>query len=261
MEKRGFVTLDPRETCAMFSFFPDTISRHIISVAGSGKSVLWFVDPFIILSRLLTSSVSSTIIEDIAAMREAGQASMAYFYFDFRNLDKQHLHNLIPSLLGQLSTHSHPYHDILSRLYKDHDSGKTRPSDLALVKCLKQMLLCPPTRHPIYLVMDALDECPDTSGLPSPREQVLQLVKKLVELDLSNLRICITSRPQVGIRDVLEPRASHQVSLHDQSGQKKDILDYVKSIVYSDSERIMSKWGAEDKDFVIKTLSDRVDGM
>jgi len=109
--------------------------------------------------------------------------------------------------------------------------------------------------------MDALDECPDTTGIPSPRERVLQLVKELVELHLPNLHICITSRPEIDIRDTLEPLTSHRVSLHDQSGQKEDIVNYVKSIVYSDSERIMRRWKTEDKDLVVETLSERADGM
>ena len=245
----------------MSNFFLDIILCRIIFVAGSGKSVLWFVHPFVILPGLPTSSVSSTIIEDIAAMCEDGQASMAYFYFDFRDVNKQHLHDLIPSILVQLSARSHRHHDILSRLHEDHDRGKTRPSDLVLVNYLKQILLNLPTRRPIYLVMDALDECPDTPGFPSPRERVLQFVKELVDLHLPNLHICVTSRPEVDIRDVLEPLASFRVSLHDESGQKQDIVNYVKSVVYCDSERIMKRWKTDDKDFVIETLSERANGM
>src|SRR5712675_904277 len=170
MERNRVTTLDSRKTCVLFGFFPNTLSCYIVFVAGSGKSILWFVGPFVIPSQLPTSSVSSTIIQDIRTICDAGQASMAYFYFDFRNVNKQHLHDLIPSLLIQLSAHSHRHHDILSRLYEAHDSGKTRPSDLVLVNYLKQILLNLPTRRPIYLVMDALDECPDTPGFPSPRE-------------------------------------------------------------------------------------------
>jgi hypothetical protein len=51
------------------------------------------------------------------------------------------------------------------------------------------------------------------------------------------------------------------VSLHDQSGQNGDIADYVRSVVYSDSEQIMRRWRVEDKELVIETLSDRADGM
>jgi hypothetical protein len=206
------------------------------------------------------SLVSSTIIQEIEARCEAGEASMAYFYFDFRNASKQGLHDLIPSLLTQLSARSSLRCDILSELYSAHDSGKKQPSDGVLTKTLKDMLTLPDER-PIYLVMDALDESPNTSGIPSARERVLQLLKELVNLRLPNLHICVTSRPEIDIRDVIVPLTSLRVSLHDQSGQKEDIADYIRSVVYSNSEPIMRRWKKEDKDIVIKMLSERADGM
>ena len=205
-------------------------------------------------------SVSSTIIQDIEAMCEAGQASMCYFYFDFRNVNKQHLNNLIPSLITQLSTHSEPLWDVLLRLYVKHKCGKKQPSDVVLAECLKEMVMVQ-DQPPIYLIIDALDESPDTSGIPSPRERMLQLLKELIELQLSNLHICVTSRPEIDIKHVIEPLTSLRVSLHDQSGQKADIEAYVRSIVYSNSESIMRRWRTEDKEHVIETLSERADGM
>jgi hypothetical protein len=193
-------------------------------------------------------------------MCDARQASMAYFYFDFRDIDKQHWHHLITSLLTQLSSHSGPRCDILSRLYSEHDSGAQQPSDDALKSCLKEMLTLPDQR-PIYLIIDALDECSNASGIPSHRNRVLRLVKELIDLHLPDLHICVTGRPEVDIRKVLEPLTSRRVSLHDQSGQKKDIEDYVRSVVYSDSEPIMQRWRKEDKELVIETLSERADGM
>ena len=112
---------------------------------------------------------------------------------------------------------------------------------------------------PIYLILDALDECPNTTGIPSSRDKVLELVEKLVSLNLPNLHLCITSRPEIDIRTSLEPLTSNRISLHDQSGQKKDIVDYVNSVVYSDKN--MRRWREEDKKVVIDVLSDRADGM
>ena len=234
-----------------------------LCVAGSGKSILWFVDLFTLSvkdDRCRLSSASSTIIQDIQVMSDANQASMAYFYFDFRDISKQHWRDLVPSLLIQLSARSGPRCDILSHFYSDHDSGARQPTDDTLTRCLKEMLTFPDER-PVYLIMDALDECSNISGIPSPRDQVLQLLKELVNLHVPHLHICVTSRPEVDIRDVLFPLSSHRVSLHDQSGQKKDIEDYVKSVVYSDSEPIMRRWRKEDKDLVIETLSEQADGM
>ena len=204
--------------------------------------------------------VSSTIIQDIEVMCEPGRASICYFYLDFRNTNKQHLNDLIPSLITQLSTHSEPRFDVLLRLFVTHDDGKKQPSDVVLAQCLKEMLMLQ-DQPPIYLIIDALDESPDTSGIPSPRECILQILKELIELQLSNLHICVTSRPKIDIKHVIEPLTSLRVSLHNQSGQKKDIEAYVRSVVYSDSEPIMRRWRTEDKEHVIETLSERADGM
>ena len=193
-------------------------------------------------------------------MCKAGDASMAYFYFDFRDVNKQDLRNLVSSPLTQLSARSPPRCDILSDLYSAHDEGKNQPSDSILVECLKKMLTLP-DQHPIYLIIDALDESSSTSGIPSPREMVLLFLKDLVNLSLPNLHICVTSRPEIDIRNVLKTLNPRQVSLHNQSGQKKDIANYVRSVVYSRSEQIMRRWKTEDKELVIETLSERADGM
>jgi hypothetical protein len=78
-------------------------------------------------------------------------------------------------------------------------------------------------------------------------------------LKLPNLHLCVASRPEMDIRVVLEPLTSLKISLHEESGQKEDIIKYIKSVVYSD--RSMRKWKEEDKQLVVDTLSDRADGM
>jgi hypothetical protein len=120
------------------------------------------------------------------------------------------------------------------------------------------MMLKASGRAPVYLIIDALDECPDTK-LPPPREKVLELIEKLVKLNHPNLRVCVTSRPEVDIRASLEPLTTNCISIHDQSGQKKDIEDYVRSVVYSD--RNMKRWRDEDKTLVVETLTKKADGM
>src|SRR5712691_11962995 len=120
-------------------------------------------------------------------------------------------------------------------------------------------MLSLPHQGSVFLVFDALDECPDNIGMPSSREQVLDLVKHLVGLCQNNLYICVTSRPEIDIRTTLESLTSLRVSLHEQTGQKKDIIKYVSSVVHSDTK--MRRWREEDKGLVIETLSERADGM
>jgi hypothetical protein len=127
-----------------------------------------------------------------------------------------------------------------------------------MVECLKKMLRLE-KQAPTYIIMDALDECPTTATIPSPREEVLEFVGELVDLRLPNLHICVTSRPEHDIQVVLKPLTVCPVSLHDESGQQKDIANYIDSFVRSD--RGMPRWREDDKNRVIKTLSEKADGM
>ena len=198
------------------------------------------------------------IIRDIKSMSNAGSAFLAYFYFDFKDKEKQDLRALLSSLLIQLSDQSDIFFDILFSLYSVHKKAAETPTDDSLAECLRDMLTIT-GQVPIYLVIDALDECPNDTGIPPSREKVLQLVKNLIEVHHPNLRLCITSRPEFDIRATLDSLATQQVSLHDEKGQKQDIIDYVTSVLHSDSK--MKKWRDMDKNMVVEKLSEKADGM
>ena len=191
-------------------------------------------------------------------MHEAGLATMAYYYFDFRDVKKQDCYGLLSSLNVQLSAESDSYCDILSQLYSDNTRGIRKPTIIALKKCLTDMLSLP-GQSPIYILVDGLDECPNFPGRPSARREVLELIDELVGLKLPNVHLCVASRPEMDIRMVLEPLTSLKISLHDESGQKNDIIEYIKYVVHSDWS--MRRWKEEDKQLVIDTLSKKADGM
>jgi hypothetical protein len=201
---------------------------------------------------------SSTIIEEIMRMRKAGLASIALFYFDFRDSSKQDVRGALSSLLTQLSAQSDACCGVLERLYSAHDAGSKEPSKDALRECLKSMLTLQ-DQGPIFIVLDAIDECPNSTGTPSPRENVLELVEWLSELHHSHLSICVTSRPEADIEAVVLHLASHTVSLHDESGQKEDMINYIKWFINSDLKA--RKWRKEDKELVIERLSEGANGM
>ena len=203
---------------------------------------------------------SSTIIEDIKKLREERSAWVAYHYFDFKDTSKCHVRGLLASVLFQLSADSDPCRDILYQSYNACRDSSEQPSDAALVNCLKTMVELP-GQLPIFVIMDALDECPNTTGTPSARDEVLDFVADLVGSKHSNLFICITSRPEQDIQTVLNPltSASCHVALHEESGQREDIKNYVRAFVYTDRE--MRRWKDEDKELVINTLTERSSGM
>ena len=157
--------------------------------------------PLTLWRELFTDSVGPPLIQEIDAMREAGlAASIAYFYHDFR-ADQTDLRQLLSSMLAQLFHQSEAYFDVLSDLYSAHHRGSQDPNDNALTQrplhvapqtylltselqeYLLRMLQLP---GQTYIVIDALDECPATSGLLSPREGALVIVEELVELQQPN---------------------------------------------------------------------------
>ena len=95
--------------------------------------------------------------------------------------------------------------------------------------------------------------------MPSPREKLLMLLKDLINSQLPNLRICVTSRPEIDIKAILEPLTFCSVSLHDESGQLEDIDNYIRSVVNTDPK--MQKWRMADKELVIDSLLKKSDGM
>ena len=183
---------------------------------------------------------------------------MAYYYCDFRDVKKQDRYGVVSSSLCQLSAKSDSCYEVLWRLYSDNANGTRKPDDSALIECFKDMVSLP-GQGPVYIIIDALNECPNISETQSAREKVLELVEELVELNLPSVRLCVTSRPEVDILRVLKPLTPLQISLHDETGQKEDIIEYIRFIIKSD--RKMRKWREEDKQLVIDVLSEKANGM
>ncbi|KAI0288057.1 hypothetical protein BC826DRAFT_721154, partial [Russula brevipes] len=210
---------------------------------GAGKSVL-----------------CSAIVGDIKKTQNAAPASIAYYYFDYKDVSKRDVRGLLASLLFQLGDDSDRCWDALHDLYKMCHNGSDQPSDAHLAKCFETMVE-QPGQGRIFVIIDALDECPSTTGTPSAREEVLDFIEALVGSKHANLFICITSRPEQDIQTVLDPltSASRRVSLHEEGGQSEDINSYVRSFV--DTDRKMRRWRQEDRELVIEALSERAGGM
>ena len=84
-------------------------------------------------------------------------------------------------------------------------------------------------------------------------------LEDLINWRLPNLRVCVTSRPEIDIKRVLEPLTFHSISLHDESGQIEDIKEYIRSVVNTDAK--MRRWTAADRELVIDVLINKSDGM
>ena len=200
---------------------------------------------------------SSSIIEDIEDMRKSQRASLAFFYCDYSEDQKKELRGLVSSFLVQLCRQSDFYFRTLFKFYLEHGSGSRQPSDDALVKCLREVLKLQ-GQAPIYLIIDALDECSVASPLPT-RNRILMLVKELMDSQIPDLHMCVTSRPEADIKTTLLPLTFRSISLHDEGGQIEDIERYIESFV--NTNRTMRRWKVANKQLVIDALKKRADGM
>ena len=192
-------------------------------------------------------------------MCQTGLSTLAFFYFDFRNIGKQDARSLLSSVLIQLCHQSDKFSEILSSLHSTHGNGTWKPTQDALLKCLKDMLRLR-GQGELYIVVDALDECPSSvPEYPTPRAKVLKILQELVDLRLQHVHLCITSRPELDIQEALEGLVDHNVSLHEQPGQNQDIFYYIQSVISSD--RNIRRWREEDRQLVRTTLMRRARGM
>ena len=191
-------------------------------------------------------------------MCPTGLAILAIFYFHFGNSTKQDARHLLSSVLFQLCSQSDKFSQVLLSIYSSHGNGSREPSIDTLLGCLKTILALQ-GQAPLYIVVDALDECPNSSGLRTQRQEVLEILKELVDLKLPHLHFCVTSRPEIDIRRALDPLKPYNVSLHNQYGQIKDLAEYVKSVVCSDA--MMQNWPGKVKELVIDALARKGGGM
>jgi hypothetical protein len=190
-------------------------------------------------------------------LRVIESSCVAYFYFDFRDQARQSIRGLISSLLAQLVAQSHPYRDIFSRLHTKYVGTSWWCEDYTLRKCLKEMLALP-RQPPVYIILDALDECP-VSGMPSPRDNVLGLIKELVDMHLHHLHICATSQQEVYIGANLKPPVFRHIWFDTRREHAHDIATYIRSTCESDL--MMKTWGDDVRELVIDTLIEKNHGV
>lgn len=123
-------------------------------------------------------------------LQSTRQAALAYFYFDLNNNKKTNLKDALHSLLTQLTIGSDIYCDLLFDIY-NNNHRYTHCTD-KMIGCLESMLK-QPDQGSIYIILDVLDECSETGDIPSACIQVLDILKHLVNAQLSNLHLRVTS--------------------------------------------------------------------
>ncbi|OQN96222.1 hypothetical protein B0A48_17784 [Cryoendolithus antarcticus] len=178
--------------------------------AGSGKTIL-----------------SAGIVEDLQTFcRDDPARSLAIFFFDFNDVDKQDALKMVKSLISQLLDKCPGIPDALQAAYAACDDGRRQPSEHQLLNALKRTLDDIPAP---FVVLDALDEC-------GARKDLFDILAQIQSWHVTSLRVLMTSRKEIDIEEGLEklvpvdsttPLESHLVD--------QDIRTYVHERLSSDT--------------------------
>jgi hypothetical protein len=170
-----------------------------------------------------------------------------YFYFDTNNSEQQTVTQLLRSLVTQLSIRSNPPDGMLDALWISHNGGQKLLTDEELISDALLPLLKEFNQKPIFIVLDALDEC-------SERSKLLRLISRMLDAKLPHVHILVTSRPevQVGHPELVEVAVS--VSL--EGCVDGDIELYLSEVLSQETG-----WIYEKRDEIKTGLLERSNGM
>lgn len=123
--------------------------------------------------------------------------TLAYFYFNLtsqsQSKDSNNRRALASALLFQIASSSRECWEYL-RLEGAKLLGGGHPTDEQLGEMLYHVLKM---AGPTIIVIDALDECqPRGSGGLGEQEAMLRLIDDMYQLELANLHMLVTSRPE-----------------------------------------------------------------
>jgi hypothetical protein len=176
--------------------------------------------------------LSSAIIEEVLqhCAEDPGKAA-AYFYFDFKDSQKQSSELMIRSVVTQLSQQCIRVPSLLDSLFVSSNNGQRQPSVEGLLDALRQMSEeCPAT----YIIIDALDECVD-------REELLRTIETIAGWQLQNLHIIVTSRKERDIQSSLESIVDTcNIIPLEREVVDEDIGKYVRHRISADKK--LQKW-------------------
>lgn len=195
------------------------------------------------------TSHSSSVID---MLKTDASLFLAHFYFDFSDIQNQDCRSLASSLVSQLATSSDA---CLAYLQRECSSGRPdQPPTYEKLLVMLSRLLCLSGRT--FIVIDALDECPESER----DKNLLRFLEHLCALDREkkDLHFFVTSRPATDIQDYILQFSPHSLSFHD-AVQHKAELDHFIAAQLAEAE--LHWWSDGLKLKVQRTLSEKSNGM
>ena len=204
--------------------------------------------------------LSSTIVDDMKTYSydqclidrdTKPTCSVAFFYCSFSDSETQKTHNLVCSVLAQLSRGQSGIPDCTLQLYDQHKNGQP-PTEL-LLSAFRDILT---DLGQVYIIIDALDECAIETG---NRQELLNMLRKICSWSLSNVHLLVTSRKEQDIERAISGLVTHVPICIQDEQITDDVRYYVRLQLETDPD--LQKWPDRVKEDIEATLVEGAHGM
>lgn len=208
----------------------------------------------------------STVAITVASQLQKSSTNFASYFFKRGVGDLAHAKKLIPTLAYQLAKDSPSFcSELMLALKKEPSLGHTASLQeqyhKLLINPVRKSLSCTQRKDPLFLVIDALDECEEQKDVGL----LLKLLAQTDQISTLHFRIFVTSRPEnrirLGFRDM--PNILYQsFVLHEEprSNVDKDIELFLRKELkkIGHDQELPLEWPADSK---IQTLVKKAAGL
>jgi hypothetical protein len=204
------------------------------------------------------SPYSSSIIQHLEeSHKTAPEIATAFFYFRFDNAQTQSVDDMLCALIKQICAQRpitpHSVQSLDEFKVKGHRPDR-RTLEKALVATIQGF-------NEVYVVLDALDECPSSND---KRGELLRSLRQIYNQNAQNLHLICTSRREAGIERVMEHILSSTSEFDIDLTVRKAVVDrdigfHIDEIFRADEH--FSSWKDEWKDEAKSALIEKADGM
>ncbi|KAI9679519.1 MAG: hypothetical protein M1817_005541 [Caeruleum heppii] len=189
----------------------------------------------------------STIVQHLVQERPSS-ALLAYFYFGFNDPLRRSTRHCLRSLLAQLyATAAAPPASIVA-LYEDWEISRQQPSDEMLFASLCSTAT---ESRPVYIILDALDECVD-------RHTLIDFLERLGGQKAREVHFLLVSRSEPDLERALGVPSNSTISI-DAVGHTNDIKTHIHQSLNEGRE--WQRLGEPLKLKVEQTLVEKANGM
>ena len=186
---------------------------------------------------------SSTIIEHLSGLCRIDRSKiLAYWYFNFRDERTQNIDNLLRSLIRQLGAKADALPQAISELRNEYKAAGTQPGTKTLALTLDSIIAS--LEKNVFIVIDALDECPEKAK-HARRQDLLNQIKQLLDRRHENLHILATSKREVDISASLENTATAIINIED--SVEYDVRLLVQRCLKEDERLKIWKFGVKSE--------------